>query len=115
MNITGDITGNLSGSVGSVTGAVGSVTGAVGSVTGDIGGLAAGAISDVWTTALTEAYAADGAAFTGAQALFMMWAFMAEKDIASTTLTANQLDGLTPAMTFTLDSDTAPTSITRAT
>ena len=27
MNITGDITGNLSGSVGSVTGAVGSVTG----------------------------------------------------------------------------------------
>ena len=34
MNITGDITGNLSGSVGSVTGAVGSVTGAVGSVTG---------------------------------------------------------------------------------
>lgn len=37
MNITGDITGNLSGSVGSVTGAVGSVTGAVGSVTGAVG------------------------------------------------------------------------------
>lgn len=37
MNITGDITGNLSGSVGSVTGAVGSVTGAVGSVTGSVG------------------------------------------------------------------------------
>ena len=34
MDIVGDITGNLSGSVGSVTGAVGSVTGAVGSVTG---------------------------------------------------------------------------------
>jgi hypothetical protein len=34
MDITGSITGNLSGSVGSVTGAVGSVTGAVGSVTG---------------------------------------------------------------------------------
>lgn len=34
MDITGNITGNLSGSVGSVTGAVGSVTGAVGSVTG---------------------------------------------------------------------------------
>jgi len=34
MNITGDITGNLSGSVGSVTGAVGSVTGSVGSVVG---------------------------------------------------------------------------------
>jgi len=34
MDIVGDVTGNLSGSVGSVTGAVGSVTGAVGSVTG---------------------------------------------------------------------------------
>jgi hypothetical protein len=34
---TGDVTGNLSGSVGSVTGAVGSVTGAVGSVTGAVG------------------------------------------------------------------------------
>lgn len=34
MNIVGNITGNLSGSVGSVTGAVGSVTGAVGSITG---------------------------------------------------------------------------------
>lgn len=41
MNITGDITGNLSGSVGSVTGAVGSVTGNVGgsvaSVVGAVG------------------------------------------------------------------------------
>lgn len=34
MDITGSITGNLSGSVGSVTGAVGSVTGSVGSVVG---------------------------------------------------------------------------------
>jgi hypothetical protein len=34
FDLTGSITGNLSGSVGSVTGAVGSVTGAVGSVTG---------------------------------------------------------------------------------
>jgi hypothetical protein len=42
MNITGDITGNLSGSVGSVTGAVGSVTGAVGSVTGAVGSVTAG-------------------------------------------------------------------------
>jgi hypothetical protein len=40
MDITGNITGNLSGSVGSVTGAVGSVTGAVGSVTGAVGSVA---------------------------------------------------------------------------
>lgn len=43
--ITGDITGNLSGSVGSVTGAVGSVTGAVGSVTGNVGGNVSGNVT----------------------------------------------------------------------
>ena len=37
-DITANITGNFSGSVGSVSGAVGSVTGAVGSVTGNVGG-----------------------------------------------------------------------------
>jgi hypothetical protein len=36
MDIVGNITGNLSGSVGSVTGAVGSVTGSVGSVTAGV-------------------------------------------------------------------------------
>ena len=76
--------------------------------------LAADAVSEIWTTGLTEAYAADGAAFTGAQALFMIWAFLAEKAVTTTTLTANQLDGATPAMTFSLDSATAPTTITRA-
>ena len=42
FNMTGSITGNLSGSVGSVTGAVGSVTGAVGSVTGSVGSVLGG-------------------------------------------------------------------------
>ena len=45
--ITGNITGNLSGSVGSVTGAVGSVTGAVGSVTGNVGGNVVGSVGSV--------------------------------------------------------------------
>jgi hypothetical protein len=44
MDIVGNITGNLSGSVGSVTGAVGSVTGAVGSVTGNVGGNVTGSV-----------------------------------------------------------------------
>jgi hypothetical protein len=51
---TGNLSGNVSGSVGSVTGAVGSVTGAVasvtgavGSVTGSVGSLAAQAQTDV--------------------------------------------------------------------
>lgn len=50
--LTGNITGNLSGSVGSVTGAVGSVTGAVGSVTANVtmGGTSAGALTDTSVT-----------------------------------------------------------------
>jgi hypothetical protein len=47
MDITGNITGNLSGSVGSVSGAVGSVTGAVGSVIGNVGGNVAGTVASV--------------------------------------------------------------------
>lgn len=45
--ITGNMTGNLSGSVGSVTGAVASVTGAVGSVTGNVGGNVTGSVGSV--------------------------------------------------------------------
>lgn len=87
MDIVGNITGNLSGSVGSVTGAVGSVTGAVGSVTGltnatiadqvwdealaghlGVGSTgealnAAGAAGDPWTTTLPGAYGAGSAGF----------------------------------------------------
>lgn len=47
MNIVGNITGNVSGSVGSVAGAVGSVTGAVGSVTGNVGGSVASVVGAV--------------------------------------------------------------------
>lgn len=47
MDIVGNITGNISGSVGSVTGAVGSVTGAVGSVTGSVGSVVGLTASDV--------------------------------------------------------------------
>lgn len=47
MDIVGNITGNLSGSVGSVTGAVSSVTGAVGSVTGNVGGNVTGSVGSV--------------------------------------------------------------------
>ncbi len=68
-----------------------------------------------WTTAMTESYAADGSAMTPAQALHMIWSLLAERSIASTTLTAKKLDGSTTAMTFTLDSATTPTTQTRAT
>ena len=58
MDIVGNITGNLSGSVGSVTGAVGSVTGAVGSVTGAVGsvtGLTAANLDAAISTRATPA------------------------------------------------------------
>lgn len=67
------------------------------------------------TVAMTEAYAADGAAPTPAQILYMIYALLAEKSVASTTMTVKKLDGTTTAMTFTLNDAVSPTSITRAT
>lgn len=67
------------------------------------------------TTAMTESYNADGAAPTPAQALFLLIAFLMERSISTTTLTAKKLDGSTSAATFTLNDATTPTAITRAT
>lgn len=125
------VTGNVNGSVASVTGAVGSVTGAVGSVTGAVGSvtaIAANAVSAsalatdavtevadaVLRAALTESYAADGAAPTLSQAIFAIQQFLQEKGISGTTMTVKKLDGSTTAMTFTLSDATTPASITRA-
>jgi hypothetical protein len=71
-------------------------------------------VNDVFTTAMTESYAADGAAATPAQALYMLLAFLQERSVAGTTLTVKKLDGATTAMTFTLNDATTPTAITRA-
>ena len=73
------------------------------------------AASDILTTALTEAYAADGVAPTFAQAIFMIMQNASEFAIASTTLTVKKLDGSATAATYTLDDATNPTSRTRAT
>lgn len=67
------------------------------------------------TVAMTEAYAADGAAYTPAQAFFMLVQLMVERSISGTTLTIKKLDKSTTAMTATLDNGTSPTSQTRAT
>lgn len=77
--------------------------------------LSAAGVNDVLRTALTEGYAADGAAPTLEQFAFMVWSLLAERSIAGTTLTARRLDGSTSAMTFTLDDADAPTSQTRST
>lgn len=67
------------------------------------------------TVAMTESYAATGATMTPIQALHMLWSLLSNRSIAGLTLTAKKLDGTTTAMTFTLDSATAPASQVRAT
>jgi len=69
----------------------------------------------VLTTAMTEAYAADGATFTVAQALYEICQSVSEFAIADMTKTVKKRDGSTTAATYTLDDATSPTSITRAT
>ena len=69
----------------------------------------------LFTTQLTEAYAADGVAPTPAQALFLIQQMLTEFGIVGTTLTVREIDGTTTAATFTLDDGTNPTDITRAT
>lgn len=70
--------------------------------------------ANAWTTALTESYAADGAAVTPAQALYMIMQMLNEKAVSGTTLTVKRLDGTTTAMTFTLNNAVNPTTITRS-
>jgi hypothetical protein len=74
------------------------------------------AVNDGWiTTTVAEAYALDGSAGTPAELMYMIWSALSEFAIVTTTVTAKKLDGTTPAMTFTLDDATNPTSRTRAT
>jgi hypothetical protein len=119
--------------IASVTGAVGSVTGAVGSVTGNVSGNVVGSVgsvttvsdktgyrlsstgvADILTTALTESYAADGAAGTLSQILFGLQAFLQERTISGTTMTIKKLDGSTTAFVITTNDATIPTSYTRS-
>ncbi len=69
----------------------------------------------VLTTAMTESYAADGAAPTLAQSVFHLLGREYEFAISGDTLTVKKLDGATTAMTFTLSPAGGPyTGITRA-
>jgi hypothetical protein len=77
--------------------------------------LSATGVADILASALTEAYAADGAAPTLSQILFLIQQALTEFAISGTTISVKKLDGTTEAATFTLDSSTAPTSRTRAT
>lgn len=65
-------------------------------------------------TVLSESYAADGAAGTAAQILYLVQQVLTEFAITSTSNVIKGLDGSTGVATLTLNSDTAPTSLTRS-
>ena len=107
--IRGNITGNITGTLDTVTNLTNAAT------SGDLTATMKTSVATAATgTAVTESYATDGSAATLGQLAYMIWAFLAEKSVSSTTLTAKKLDGSTTAMTFTLSDATNPVSITRA-
>ena len=85
-------------------------------ITSATSGLASqSSVSSLLTSALTESYPTNGSTVTVAQALYVLLAHMERKSVSGTTLTTKKVDGTTTAATYTLDSATAPTSITRTT
>lgn len=66
-------------------------------------------------TIVADSIPADGTRPTIREALLMLCRFMMERSVTGTTVTVKKEDGSTVNMTLTLDSATAPTSITRAT
>lgn len=72
-------------------------------------------VSDILTTQMTEAYAADGVAPTLAQAIFLIQQALNDYAYAGTTQTVRRLNGSTTAATFTLSDAEDPTSKTRTT
>lgn len=72
-------------------------------------------VSQIWSTALTEAYRSTGATGTAAQLLYELIAHLGEASISGTTKTLKKLDGSTTAKTYTLNDATTPTAITEAT
>lgn len=119
---TFDLTGNISGSVGSVTGNVGgNVVGSVGSVAGNVGGNVVGSVASVVaaveiddTQVLTEAYASKGGTLTWAKALYGIHQHAVAIGYSGTTGTVKRRDGSTTALTLTLDDAVTPTSVSQA-
>ena len=72
-------------------------------------------VSDILTTQMTEAYAADGVAPTLAEAIFIIQQTIGDFAIDGTTISVKKLDGSTEAATYTLDDAQSPTSRTRTT
>ncbi len=72
-------------------------------------------VSQIWTTALTEAYRATGATGTAAQLLYEILGHLVNSSNSGTTKTVKKLDKATTAKTYTYDDATNPTSIEETT
>lgn len=70
-------------------------------------------VSDILTTQMTEAYAANGVAPTMAQSLFAIHQMLMQFGIAGTSWTVRKLDDSTTAFVVTLDDGTNPTDAKR--
>lgn len=71
-------------------------------------------VTSLLTTAVADSVAAEGDLPSVAQGILMLTRFLQERAVAGTTMTVYKEDGVTPAMTFTLNSSTDPTAVTRA-
>jgi len=72
-------------------------------------------VDTAFTTQMADSVPADGTIPTREQTIYMIGQFLMDFSISGTTLTVRKVDGSTTLMTFTLDDDTSPTDITRAT
>jgi hypothetical protein len=96
-------------SPGTGTGQVSLSSGAV-----TVGALTTTAIASIHTTAMAELYGTDGGTVGLAHGIYEILALLGDFGISGTTLTTKKRDGSTNAATYTLNSSTSPTSITRA-
>lgn len=77
--------------------------------------LSNGGVDAIFIRAMVEAYSTKGGTLTLAQFVHEVMALLTEFGISGTTLTTKKRDQAITAETFTLDSATAPSAITRAT
>ncbi len=72
-------------------------------------------VTDITQRQIPDSVPADGTRPTLEQALYMITQFLYERAVSSTTVSVKKVDGSTELLTLTLDDNTTPTSITRAT
>jgi hypothetical protein len=132
--VTDDDTKLDGSSLNAIEGKVDTVDGNVDSIltdTGEIGAAGAGLSAIPWNSSwdaevqsevadaleatIDDSIPADGSRPSVKQGIYMLTQFMTERSISSTTMTVKKPDGSTSLFTLTLDDDTTPTSVTRAT